>query len=156
MTEDTRLDSLKERVENLERAIDERSTDSVFARCYAVVTTLMIVLTFVPLARNELIIWDADGPGYGPEWTLLFMVPLLFLLLCATVRPGKSPWIGWWTAGLAAVEAVTWWLTMDGLRYIKPAGYILLVLLLLTVLLGCVHAVHRTRNREERDRTLLG
>lgn len=148
--------SLKDRVEHLERRLDEQAVDAKFARCYAVVTTLMIVLTFVPMTkRDELIIWDVDGPGYGPAWTLLFMIPLLVLLLSATFRPGKSPWHGWWTAGLAAAETVTWWLMVSDLRSVEPAGYVLLVLLMLTVLLAAVHGVQRLRNREIRGRRLF-
>ncbi|RSM83155.1 hypothetical protein DMH04_23735 [Kibdelosporangium aridum] len=145
---------LQERIENLEREFDERTTAAAFARCYGVVTAVLTVLMVVPVTepRRELVIWSVSrGSSSIATWmtlVMLFLVPLLFLLACATIRPGRSPWLGWWIAGFSTVGFVfsIILLSQDDLST-APAGYVLVVLLFLTVVLGCAHAIQRTRVR---------
>ncbi|SMD20752.1 hypothetical protein [Kibdelosporangium aridum] len=145
---------LQERIEYLERELDERTTASAFARCYGVVTAVLAVLMVVPVTepKRELVIWSVpSGSSSIATWMtliLLFLVPLLFLLACATIRPGRSPWLGWWIAGFSTIDFVfsLILLNQDGLST-APAGYVLVALLFLTVVLACTHAVQRIRVR---------
>ncbi|GAB3907750.1 hypothetical protein ACFQ1S_24160 [Kibdelosporangium lantanae] len=158
--DDTALDLLRDRVENLERAADENATDNVYARCYGILATALFLLSFLPYSTTDDgwrdNAWEGPGGGHTGAtlntFAMLFLLPLLFTLLCATVRPGKSPWVGWVIGALAlGVGVFTWALTLN-LAYPSWATTALIVVSFVCAVTGFIHGTHRLRIR---DRALL-
>lgn len=153
MSEDTRLDSLKDRIENLERALDERATNEVFGRCYLFVTLLLSVLVLLPVAHDrttQLTLWSAlagtGGPVNDTGWiTVIWMVPLWCFLITATIRPS----LGWLIAAFAVAFGVTRLIGVLQLEDrgwdITPVGYGLVAVAVLVAVLGAAHARNRRR-----------
>jgi hypothetical protein len=140
------------RIEDLERAIDDRATSTLFARCYAVLTTLLIVLTLIPVDDDDMIVWHVRSAPSSVENLLtvfvLTLVPLLFLLLCLTVRPGRSPWPSSCVTVLACISLGLWLIIISNRRVdTDPAGYALMLDLLAIATLALTHAIHSTRPR---------
>jgi hypothetical protein len=70
---------------------------------------------------------------------------LLFLLVCGTVRPARSPWPGWLTAGFALVFGVVNWIIALNLRHPSFSEDVLIVVAFLAAILGTFHALSRKR-----------
>jgi hypothetical protein len=94
-----------------------------------------------------------EGPGGGHTGTtlntfaMLFLVPQLFMLLAATIRPGMSPWVGWAIGVLAlGVGAFTSALLLNFLRPTWSANAVIVVSFV-TAVTGLVHGIHRHRIR---------
>jgi hypothetical protein len=143
-------EALKTRIEHLERAFDEQSAENMYTRCYGVIGAVLTMLMFLPYTDNGrdnawAVPRGSDTVEYAGTFSLMLLILLLFLVVCATVRPGKSPWLGWVIGGLALVVCVLNWIVTAHLRYPSATAYALIVVPFLVAILGTVHGLYRLR-----------
>jgi hypothetical protein len=153
MTEENRLEDLRARVEDLERVTYERSADNVYARCYSLLAAVLLTLSFVPYAEDSYThdLWDI-GKGWNKaaslgSFALLFFVGEVALLLWATIRPGRSPMLGWLIGFGGLVLGVLGWILAVAVRYPAHSSTTLVVSCFAATVVGGLHGAHLLRRR---------
>jgi hypothetical protein len=76
---------------------------------------------------------------------VMFLAPLLFLMLWATVRPGRSPLLGWLVAGLALVVGVLNWIVIANLCFPSSWAYGLTMVSLVVAIFAASYSLYWLR-----------